>query len=109
MKQYIENTTENTIYVHGKSIGPGEGREVDVPDVQEGVAFEAVDEDAPLRELLDGTVAAVTESLPDLSLDTLDRLTALEEAADKPRKGVLSALEEARLALADAKLTSDTL
>lgn len=109
MKQYIENTTENTIYVHGMSIAPGEGREVDVPAVQEGVAAEEVDEDAPLRELLMGTVAAVTASLADLSLDTLNRLTALEEAADKPRKGVLSALEEARLALADAKLKSETL
>lgn len=110
MKQYFENTGDNTIYVGGKAIAPGEGREVDMPEVRvpDAVADEP-DADALLRELLAGTVDAVKDSLADLSLDTLNALTALEQAAAKPRKGVLTALEDARLAAADAKLTSDTL
>ena len=110
MKQYFENTTENTIYVGGRAIAPGEGREVDMPEVRQAEAVaDEPDADALLRELLAGNVDAVKQSLADLSLDTLNRLTELETAADKPRKGVLTALEDARLAAADAKLTSDTL
>lgn len=114
MKQYIENTGKDTIYVAGRAIQPGEGREVDVPDV--GTAEVAAEEpsaeaaaDALLRELLAGNVDAVKQSLADLSLDALNRLTELETEAAKPRKGVLEALADARLAAADAKLGSDNL
>lgn len=110
MKQYVENTTGHMIYVGGRSIAPGEGREVDVPEapVADAPADEP-DTDAPLRELLAGNVEAVKGSLEGLSAETLDRLQALEQEAKKPRVGVLTALADARLAIADAKLTSDPL
>lgn len=109
MKQYFENTTENTIYVGGMAIGPGEGREVDMPEVRLPDAVEESDPDADLLDLLKGNVAAVKASLEGLGVDTLNRLTELESAAAKPRTGVLTALEDARLAIADAKLGSDDL
>lgn len=107
MKQYFENMGENTIYVGGKAIAPGEGREVDMPEVRLPDEEEAFNPDADLIDLLKGNVAAVKGSLAGFGLDTLNRLTELESAAAKPRVGVLTALEEARLAVADAKLKSD--
>ena len=107
MKKYVENTTDQTIYVSGKAIPPGEGREVDVPETRIVETEDEPDHDADLRDLLKGNVAVVKESLKDLSLDTLNRLTELEAEALKPRTGVLTALEDARLALANAKLTDD--
>lgn len=109
MKQYFENTTENTIYVGGRAIAPGEGREVDMPEVRVPDAEEEFNPDADLIDLLKGNVAAVKGSLEGLGLDTLNRLTELEGAAAKPRTGVLTALEDARLVIADAKLKNDNL
>ena len=109
-KRYVTNDTPNMMYVAGMMIAPGEGREVEVaedalPEVEEVVA----DPDEPLRDLLKGTVAGVTAALDGLSADTLTRLQVLEAEGEKPRKGVMEALGNALIALADAKLTSDDL
>lgn len=113
MKKYVENNTANTIYVGGMAIAPGEGREVTVPD--EPLADTALvtddqegDPDADLRALLDGNVASVVASLEGLGKIALTRLQDLETDG-KARKGVLSALADAIIALADAALTSDDL
>ena len=110
MQKLITNTTNSPIYVMGKMIPPGEVGVVDEPG---DAAPAEPDREPTLAELvatlLEGSVAKVTEQLATLSLDALDMATAQETAADKPRKGVLTALEDARLAAADAKLTSDTL
>jgi hypothetical protein len=46
-----------------------------------------------LVDLIGGTVAVVTAALPDLTVDDLSRLNALElEKGDFARKGVLSAI-----------------
>ena len=110
MQKLITNTTNSPIYVMGKMIPPGEVGVVDEPG-------DAAPADAPheptlaelVADLLKGSVDTVKEQLPTLSLDALDMATALEQAAAKPRKGVLTALEDARLAAADAKLTNDAL
>ena len=109
-KRYVENDTPNTMYVGGMAIAPGEGREVNVPDAPAaGAPFEAEpDPDADLHALLGGNVAAVIASLPGLGPIALGRLTALETDG-KNRKGVLAALGDARIALADAALNSDDL
>lgn len=107
-KQYIENLTDSPQWVAGRLIPPGEGREVEVADEAPAPVEEAaVDPDAALRELLHGTVAAVAAALQGLSPESLQRLQVLEAEAEKPRKGVLEALGDALIALADAKLTSD--
>lgn len=109
-KRYVTNDTPNTVYVEGRMIGPGEGREVDVPDEAPAVFEEPVaDPDAALSDLLRGTVAGVTAVLPGLSGETLQRLQVLEQEAAKPRKGVLEALGDALIALADAKLQGEDL
>ena len=109
-KRYVTNETANMMYVGGRMIAPGEGREVDVADDAPPVVEEAVaDPDEPLRELLKGTVAGVTAVLDGLSLETLQRLQVLEAEGEKPRKGVMEALADAQIKLADAALKSDPL
>lgn len=50
--------------------------------------------DEQLMEILDGNVQDVTKMLNDVSLSELARLRALESASDKPRAGVLSAIDD---------------
>lgn len=108
MKKYVENRTANTLYVGGCAIAPGEGREVDVPSDAPAVAVtDEPDPDAPLHELLAGNVSAVKAALPELSAEALTRLAELEQDHGKNRVGVLTAIADAQIALADAKLTSD--
>jgi hypothetical protein len=108
-KKYQENTGNSPLWVNGVLIPPGEGREVEVADDAPPQVEEApVDADAPLRELLEGNVAAVTAALEGLGMDTLKRLGELESEG-KDRKGVLEALANAQIKLADAALVSDTL
>lgn len=104
-KKYVENTGDSPMWVGGVMIVPGEGREVEVADDAPAPAEEPeVDPDAALRELLAGNVAAVAAALEGLGADTLVRLRTLEAAADKPRKGVLDAINVAAIAVADAAL-----
>jgi hypothetical protein len=108
-KQYVENTGSSPLWVAGVLIAPGEGREVPVPDEAPAPVEEDVpDLDAALHELLAGNVTTVTAALPGLSADTLLRLQALEQDG-KARKGVLEALADALIALADAALKSEAL
>ena len=109
MKRYVENTQDHMIFVNGFAIAPGEGREVEMPETRLPDTEVQVDPDADLLDLLKGNVDAVKASLPGLSEDTLHRLTELEDAVEKPRTGVLTALSDARIALADAKLSGDTI
>lgn len=108
-KRYVTNDTPNMMYVEGRMIAPGEGREVDVPDEAPALVEEAMeDPDLVLQDLLAGTVAGVGAALQGLSQETLGRLEVLE-AAGKNRKGVMEALADAFIAAADAKLKSDDL
>lgn len=109
-KQYVSNEGNSPIWVGGVMIAPGEGREVEVADEAPILVEEAVaDPDAALHELLGGNVATVVAGLDGLGAETLQRLQVLEAEAAKPRKGVLEALGNALIALADAKLKSDDL
>ena len=114
-KRYVENDTANTIYVGGRMIPPGEGREIDEPDAgptaEKQLSEEGNDDngDELLRELLKGNVALVGASLEGLSDLTLQRLKVMETEAEKPRKGVLTAIGDALLKLANDKLESDDL
>jgi len=108
-KQYVENTTDSPLWVGGRLIPPGEGREVEIAeDAPPPVEDAPVDPDAALHELLEGNVAAVIAGLEGLGMDTLKRLNDLETEG-KARKGVLEALADAQIKLADEALTSDPL
>ncbi len=107
-KRYVTNDTPNMMYVEGRMIAPGEGREVDVPDEAAAPVEEAaVDPDAALLELLQGNVAGVVAALDGLSAESLTRLQVLESEREKPRKGVMEGLGNALIALADAKLQGE--
>lgn len=109
-KKYVSNDGNSPIWVGGVMIAPGEGREVEVADEAPALMEETqVDPDAALHELLHGNVAAVTAALEGLSDETLKRLVVLEGEGAKPRKGVMEALADAQIKLADAKLKSDDL
>jgi hypothetical protein len=111
-RKYVENTTNSPMWVSGVMIPPGEGREVMVPDeasVLTDVVEDAPDLDAPLRELLAGNVSVVVAGLDGLSEATLTRLQELENATEKPRKGVLNALADKLIAIADDKLKGEDL
>jgi hypothetical protein len=108
-KQYIENTGDSPKWVNGILIAPGEGREVEIADEAPAVVEEPqADPDALLHELLGENVEGVKSALPGLSDETLKRLQVLETEG-KARKGVLEALADAQIALADAKLQGDDL
>lgn len=116
--KHVTNDGPNTIYVGGKMIAPGEGRDIDErllpPELRDAVApgsgeDQLFDPDEALRALLSGTVTVVKAALPGMSEDTLKRLQELENEAEKPRKGVLEALADALIAIADAKLTNSDL
>lgn len=111
-KKYVHNDTAGPIWAGGKLIPAGEGREVDVPDEPSTTAAADADQPDPqdnLRELLDCKVADVVAALDGLGEDTLKALQALENASEKPRKGVLMALADKLIAIADEKLQSDDL
>lgn len=110
MNKFIENNTKSPMYVAGVMIPPGEGAMVDVPHEE----VQALADQAPtLAEqtaiLLKDKVATIVESLPNLNDDALDMMTALESAAEKPRKGVVEALANEKIRRADAALKSDPL
>lgn len=114
-KKYIENDTDHTIYVGGKMIPPGEGREIDealLPaehrDAPVAVAEEPDQGDgmteADLLELLEGNVDQVTAALGDMDAEALIRLAALEAERSHPRVTIERAIEAERLKRANEAL-----
>lgn len=105
MKKYIENTGRNVIFAGGKMIPPGEGREIDVPDIQAEAAGEPLpDTDAPLLELLLGSVRAIADQLAGLGDGALERMAVLESQTETPRKTLLTAIDAEQLRRANEAL-----
>lgn len=117
-KKYIENTTGQVMYVGGKMIPPGEGREIDeaqLPAEHRDAPAALVEEpvldgltDADLLELLEGNVDQVTSALDGLDAEALIRLAALEAERSHPRVTIERAIEAERLKRADAALSDST-
>ena len=96
------NTTDKIQHVGCVTLYPGDTREVEethLPNFKKPDA-EVEQKKDPLLDLLTGTVLAVTNALPDLSIEELDRLEAGEKATEKPRKGILEAITEEKLSRA---------
>lgn len=122
-KRYFENDTPQTIFVHGAMIPPGQGREVDVPDLEEPEEGAALHTEGPgenlvvgegedpaaaralanLRELLAGSVKVISAGLAEHSNETLAGLLELEQASETPRKSLIAAITELQLQRAQAK------
>ncbi len=114
MKVPYSNTTDKIQHIGPTTVMPGQTREIEERDL---LAFTDAtlpgkdddEADAPLSELsafLQQPVKAIADALPGMSAGELDLLEAEESAAEKPRKGVLAAIAEARLQLASQ--TSDS-
>lgn len=113
--KHISNDTPNTLFVGGKMIPPGEGRDIDERDLPPEYREPAPEpEEAPvpgldeeLGVLLVNTVPTLKEMLPDLSHEALERLHALEAEHEHPRKTLLEAVEAELLRRANEALGTD--
>jgi len=113
--KHITNDGPNTIYVGGKMIAPGEGRDIDERDLPPEHRAPAVAADEVIEpnlvelvhELRAKPVPAITAELPGLTQEALDLLNELEKASAKPRTSLLAALGNELIARADAALGSD--
>lgn len=110
--KYIENTGRNVMFVGGKLIPPGEGREVDElllpPELLDSPVAVAAAADPSVAqlvaELLKGNVAAVKAELASLTGEALGLVEIIESGSETPRKGVLEALKAERLRRASEAL-----
>jgi hypothetical protein len=113
--KYIENTGRNVLFVGGKMIPPGEGREVDERLLPPELRDPAPEPAAPaepsiaqlLVELLKGSVKVVVAKLPELSGDALAMVEAIEAGDGTPRKTVLEAVRAEQLRRAESAMEAD--
>lgn len=109
----VTNNNEMPIYVAGVMIPAGETKFFPahhVPEhLRDTVPSEAEPEAPadPIQELLAKKVPQLVASLPFLADDVYAALKAAEEAAAKPRKGLLNAFAEEDLRRADAAADAD--
>lgn len=103
--RHVFNSGTEAIFVGGKMIPPGDGRDVDdlgLPPEDDRATLQEQpdpepDPDANLIDVLKGNVKAVVATLADSSDETLAGLARLENASETPRKGVLGAIAELQL------------
>jgi len=113
--KYIENTGKNAVYIGGKLIPPGEGRDIPLaylpPEYHDVVAAPGADLppslDELLAELLAKGVAKIVPDLPGLKLEALDRMAELEGESATPRKTLQTAIDAERLRRANATLEDE--
>lgn len=100
------NPTDGYLHVGAVMVPPHDTRDVDprlIPAKFRPKADKPADEPPPpppadpLELVRAGNVKDVTAALPGLSDEELDRIEALENAIEAPRKGVLSAITADRL------------
>lgn len=96
----VHNNTRMAMYVGATMIPAGETLHFDERDVpahlRPAKAAEAAPEQAPdpMAELLADGVKKIEAKFPDLATADLEKLNALERAAESPRKSLLAALDE---------------
>ena len=114
-KKYIENTTTAPIFVGGKMIPPGEGRDIDTallpPEHQDPLAEALAPAALNLVELVEALrakpVKEIVAGLAELTQEGLELLTEQEKGAERPRKSLLEALDAEALRRADVALTQE--
>lgn len=112
--QYFENTGDAPIFVGGKMIPAGAGRDIPLallpPELRQPAATPAEPGEPSLPELVENvrklSVKLITEQLPSLSSESLDMLLELEAAQASPRKGVVDAVAAERIRRADEAMQS---
>ncbi|MGE4241719.1 hypothetical protein [Ramlibacter sp.] len=107
--KYVENPTAQTIFVGGKMIPPGEGREIPIHLLPSAASsapaadVEQPDAASELAKLLELSIKALLPELHLLDDEQLRALDALEQSA-AGRKGVTSAIQELLLERGDTQL-----
>ena len=112
--KYIENTTRESIFVGGKLIAPGDGRDIDIslppPEHHDALVAElppgAPDLAALVAELRAKPVKEIVAGLESLTQEGLELLTQAEKEAEKPRTSLLAALQAEALRRADVAMTA---
>lgn len=110
--KYVENTGRNVMFVGGKMIPPGEGREVDErllpPELRDPAPATAAPVEPSMAELLQkllkGNAKSVVAALPDLSADALAMVEQIEGSDGSSRKTVVEAVRAEQLKRAQAAL-----
>lgn len=102
------NSGKTCVHIDGKSIMPGESRQVDETQVP-GYGTNAKSEEQeheinPLAEILLGNVPSVLLALVDLTAEQLLDLEILETDSAQPRKGVLEGIDKRQLELAQESI-----
>ena len=102
------NDGKTPVHIDGKTIMPGESREVDETHVP-GYGVNAGsppddDPENPLAEVLKGNVKSVLAALADLTVEQLSELENLETDSVSPRTTVLEGIDKRRLELAQKEL-----
>lgn len=115
MKKYVTNTTNSPMYVGGVMIPPGDSRWVEsysaaeeAAPAPEPTAPQGPDVSAILAKSVKEIIAEITgrdaAGAPIIGDEVLEALAASEEAREKPRASLLSAIQEERLRRASEKV-----
>lgn len=114
--KHIHNPGKNIMFVGGKMIPPGEGKDIDEallpPEHRDAPAEEAPRTpslDEALAEELKKPVAELIEGLGRLTQEALERMGTLEGEAKKPRKSLLEAIGAEKVKRADEALQKERL
>lgn len=116
--KHIENPTASPLFIGGKLIPPGEGRDIDVrllppehqdapPTAQEPAAPAPVDLVALVKDLHAKPVKDIVAELPTLDAQVFALLAQAESEHAKPRTSLLAALDAERIRRANAQLEAD--
>ncbi len=112
---HIENTGSAPIFVGGKLIPPGTGRDIDASLLppEHHAAPDAPEADQPpslheqVAQLRVQPVKEIVAELPGLKQEALDMLLEAEQGAAKPRTSLVAAIEAERLARANARFEAE--
>ena len=102
MKIPFHNETDKFVHIGGVTIPPFDTRDVEAtlhPDYKAPKAEEEKAPDNPLAALLNETVKDILPKLPEMDMEQLTALEALEQEG-KNRSSLIEAIAAAKLALA---------
>lgn len=114
--KHIHNPGQNIMFVGGKMIPPGEGRDIDERDLpsehrdQTAAAVDLLPSlDEQLAELLHKPLKELIGGLGGMTQEALERLEALEGESKKSRKTLLEAIAAEKMARADEAMQNEQL
>lgn len=112
--KHIHNPGPNVMFVGGKMIPPGEGKDIDEallpPEHRDAPTQEAGKQpslDELLAELLHKPVKELIDGLGGMTQEALERMETLEGESKKSRKTLLEAIAAEKMARADEAMQND--